>query len=972
MAGGRQFRLDAARLVELCADLTQRRERAGLGSLAQVTEEQMKTACMVIQGVNRAAGWPDRADAGAAEVLGAYLAPVLCDTAATRPLLREALLVRLPGAFDPPYPQPAEPPPPSLWRRLVDGLARRAPRIGRAHLVLPSMAVAALLMLAWLRVDLVDPYRGCADGGDRAAALDWLFPCPESDSGGTTAGGTGTAGGVAPYADPIPAAQVGAGPPTPLRRALVALQRAGHDLTPRQLAERLAGSAPHGLDPGVLLAAMLARHPMPPDQPIPRSDDGALAVIAWSIAAARAEHDRSGESLPLRRFRDAAAPPTAAPSAAQVDPVTGDLAPQPTPSLRSMILATDDLFADFLKDDLATVLDGESTEGLGDGQAFIREALPRDQYAIVLGRAFPDDMDTTEVRDALADQIAGHLGAARQPALAGWHTGWDILPALPALAAAGWLLLGLWRLNRRVFADLPPLVKPGSALVLPFADRGLGAGPSDLRAVARVLRHSGPELTTRIDERRTLTQALTQGRLVTPVWRTRQRKADLAVLIRRGSLGEHEARRVAAQWQALADEGVQLVVYEYATHPGALRPFGQLDSPPLTLEALSAAQPDARLILLTPGDEFGGLGGRATPETVLAQLRAWPERAVLTPVAVAEWGLREHAMERALDAPVIPYGLGAPEALAQQIAPRTRAVMPTLDQPTGEFWLRTAPAGTLHPIRWVGQVQARGHGAGDLIALPAPLRISREAAVSGLPPDTATAERMMLALRQFLGPRGMLWLAACASYPVLRYPLTLWLGVQLFGSTPQPPTDALLARLCRLPWFDTGRLPAWLRQRLHDEMTADQRERVQEVFAGFYAGWDIAEGPRPDGTLADADWRLRLEHDPDLAARIDGVRRIRSDRVQALFSQRAPSEQRRRRALAELLAERGGLLAAAVALSAALFLAWPDRGSLPLPPGSWLPAAGAAAVLALAAIGAAPWLGPALRSLAAGRKGKSG
>jgi hypothetical protein len=72
------------------------------------------------------------------------------------------------------------------------------------------------------------------------------------------------------------------------------------------------------------------------------------------------------------------------------------------------------------------------------------------------------------------------------------------------------------------------------------------------------------------------------------------------------------------------------------------------------------------------------------------------------------------------------------------------------------------------------------------------------------------------------------WLAACALYPVLRWPLTSRFGHALAAEEGRaPPNEDLFLVLARLPWFRTGRMPGEVRHALAATLDAADRKTTQ-------------------------------------------------------------------------------------------------------------------------------------------------
>lgn len=153
--------------------------------------------------------------------------------------------------------------------------------------------------------------------------------------------------------------------------------------------------------------------------------------------------------------------------------------------------------------------------------------------------------------------------------------------------------------------------------------------------------------------------------------------------------------------------------------------------------------------------------------------------------------------------------------------------------------------------------RARPQGDQNTRILPETLCGSPERWLQREPPWDCNIEELLLSLRMYLGDRGMQWLSACAGYPELHPPLTLYLGRTLRGADGLPLMDAeTLLAMNRLPWFREAWMPEWLRRSLIGNLTPDQEAGVQAVLQdlllsavrGQKAGLEL-EVARQNGTV---------------------------------------------------------------------------------------------------------------------------
>ncbi len=964
--------LDDPGFLRFCTALGVERATAGAGPAARISIGQRADTCQVIHGLNRGGGWtadgalPD-AEPGVT-IFARHLAPVLCES----PGMRDALIRVLdrdgvPGTFDPPLPvgpkQPVEPvpdPPPrkpnalgtlvrSELRWLGQGV-RGVLRFPPFRFVTLMAGLAALLTWGLLRYpDLL-----C----DAPAGATWLrSQVPAPGCGGATEINLVTS-------LPVVAARPSTGGPTsrpirspsgtqdvtslgPLDRALSVLAVAGYDMSPALLAQHLATTGPVALDPALYLDAMLTRWPLPADQPIPRSKMGAMALVNFGLAVASLEGDRGAVTAIRERL---AGMGVVLPGPVAVDGLLlPDLqvpADPEAPSLASLDwidprlarLAMDDVLLEL--SGLTVLLRGKSADPDLSGSAApidsngtnIAAGVSSDALATYVAQiearfgvspgispgqvepVFLTDVVTT-IRTSLEQQAP--LDRSFESPLTPWQRELGLMPlAIPLLALLG-AALGYPRALRRRLEHWPKPPLPGFHLVVPAPDRTPVLAPL-ARRVAHTLRHTPPRETVSLDVGACLSRLLRQGGYFTPVLRARRNIAAHVVLIHRRTLAEHEPRRIAALFGQLAAAGVSVALFEYAADPARVRPFGDLGGQTRDLSGLLQDYPEARLILVTSGDEFTGAGAYGVSAATLQTLLQWEHRAVVTPVPVGNWGLREWALSDRLQAPLARAGPdGLPDLAA--IFPADPVRTPVAVQVAGPS-----------PTGWLRKVIPRRAALDPIPPVPRLLAISEAEAAMPLAPRPDRLEAMALTLRRWLGPDGYLWLQACAFYPVLRYPLTRWLGSELFG--PQASTRTL-AQLTLLGWFAVGRMPTGVAARLRQGLGDVDRARIDAVFTRFYlTGQPDSASPAQDAGRGYHGERVAYERDT-LATPVEMARLLPA----AMTGDPNADDSRLRLARLAVLADRAAVVLAAGLLALVVWAVWPDRTALPLPPGAWAP-----------------------------------
>ncbi|RDJ10102.1 hypothetical protein B5K05_13280 [Rhizobium phaseoli] len=521
---------------------------------------------------------------------------------------------------------------------------------------------------------------------------------------------------------------------------------------------------------------------------------------------------------------------------------------------------------------------------------------------------------------------------------------WPYLAFLPLLLASAWILAGL---PHSLKAGLRNAMKgtTGTPIRLPVGVL-TDTSPRRPRRLARLLSQRDAFPGRRLNGERTVLATIAQGGFPTLIMRPAMRTVDYVFLVARRHRHDHERDRVIRLIDALKRGGVPLFVYDYDPDPRTLAPLAisndeQADlrrrPAKLDMRALRELHGNARLVLVTDGRELVDFFTQR-PLPFVAALRAWPGRMLLTPVPIADWGLREMNLSEALD---VRIGRATEEGfrdLAQVFRPSPRLLhRQALRQ--SKSGGEAAPSLTTRLFNWLSMAEKI---IGPDIVGPRPDEISFDdpALTSDTEPPFDFQKACVEAMRQWLGRPGFLWLAACAAYPQTRFNITLYLGLKLTFMTRSGPeplyTERLLARLTILPWFRTGRMPPWLRRILFEALTPAAKERV------LAAVDELLQGKAPAGVssqhLIDLTiWRPEnraLDIPPDavladmmITTRSGLVPVIQGERFREIF----------RSVLSRALIDRFVITGTVALWCLAAWWLWPRPQDAPHPIGSWLP-----------------------------------
>ena len=366
------------------------------------------------------------------------------------------------------------------------------------------------------------------------------------------------------------------------------------------------------------------------------------------------------------------------------------------------------------------------------------------------------------------------------------------------------LVLGLmeaWRWQQRKLVlerrrgKRPPRVWPiqVDAPPLPFLQH------DPLRSAARLLRRRVTGNRREIDVNASLSATLAAGLFPTLRYRHVTRPPEYLILIELPAWRDHAAQFADSIAEALQHDAVFVERYFYERDPRVC--FREPDGEREFFADLIDRYRDHRLILIGTGDSLldpisGAFEGHA------ALFLEWRDRAMLTPLPVEEWGLREITLSR--EFPFLPATLDGFAALA-------------------EFW--DNPTSPPNPL---------SKGEGETSPLPV-----------GEGPGVGF-------LRDDLGEPVFQWLCACAVYPELRWNVTIWLA-----TLPCMPKNLLteehLLRLIRLPYFREGVMPDELRWELIGALTPETERAIRAELVRL-----LEQNPPPEESIAAEGFQLTL------------------------------------------------------------------------------------------------------------------
>jgi len=136
-------------------------------------------------------------------------------------------------------------------------------------------------------------------------------------------------------------------------------------------------------------------------------------------------------------------------------------------------------------------------------------------------------------------------------------------------------------------------------------------------------------------------------------------------------------------------------------------------------------------------------------------------------------------------------------------------------------------------------------------------------------------------LKTYLSPTGFRWLCACAIYPELHWHLTLRLACEFIPSKELSESDII--QFIRLPWFMEGSIPDHMRHALIQALPSSDQKKVREIIFKVLEENDISEGdPGFDLytlTMALQKWSLSFENKRLKKQFYDQLSRVSKDAI---------------------------------------------------------------------------------------------
>jgi formylglycine-generating enzyme required for sulfatase activity len=403
-----------------------------------------------------------------------------------------------------------------------------------------------------------------------------------------------------------------------------------------------------------------------------------------------------------------------------------------------------------------------------------------------------------------------------------WWAAWMAM-LVPLVLAVLWLANSL-TLRKAYLRRRPPQLPPLHLDIVSEAASRVLFAANLFQRIAQKLRLRTARTTDRLDLEASVQATIAAGgEIPMPVYQTVRHSPEYLVLIEQRSAGDQDAQRLRDLVRRL-EALLPLTVFFYRTEPSRLEP--ERGGRSVSIEQLQAQYPEHRLLILGSGTGFLDPAS-LKPHPSAEKLTHWTQRALLTPLPLAEWGREEFALANELQ---LPVGRATPEGLLWL---------------ADNLGLEGAEADTLLDTR------------GDGLARPLPelLRVRPQRFLYTAPPSDIPVGEIVRDLRNFLDGPGFEWLCALAVYPAVQWDLTLFLGVSLpeqrGGNVTRAPLyrEDRIAALTQLPWLREGIMPNWLRTALIGELDQPRQAEIREILQRLIDAAQLSGDVRRDDAV---------------------------------------------------------------------------------------------------------------------------
>lgn len=314
------------------------------------------------------------------------------------------------------------------------------------------------------------------------------------------------------------------------------------------------------------------------------------------------------------------------------------------------------------------------------------------------------------------------------------------------------------------------------------------------RRISHGFRTFEPIRTVQLEIDQTIEKTVKNAGMFTPIWKSIFISPQYLVLIERKSYQDQLANFADEITNNLKESGIYIDRYFFEGDARIYYPEN-INEPLLSLSQLFSKHPDHRLLIISEGKSFfNPFTGK--PENWLEKFSHWKAKVIFTPATPQKWDYRTLQLAK----------------LDFQIFPLTQTGL--------KEYVSTIQTGKYNEF---------GNAYGNFSNFPDLLKYQRLKWINAIPPDSIIQKQLIRQLKIYLDDKGFLLLSACAVYPEIKWELLLCFGKEIRDEKQvEYLNETRLLMLLRLPWFQEGFIPDWLRKALVNELS---RKQVNQIFA---------------------------------------------------------------------------------------------------------------------------------------------
>ena len=297
----------------------------------------------------------------------------------------------------------------------------------------------------------------------------------------------------------------------------------------------------------------------------------------------------------------------------------------------------------------------------------------------------------------------------------------------------------------------------------------------------------------KIDIQQSVKHTVRQGGWLTPKFHMRKSLPEYFFLIDRVSFRDHQSSFIEDLIQQLKKHNIVIRSFYFNGSPFICHQ-DEIRDPVLSLDELIMRAQNKQILLFMDSNQcYDPITGKLM--SWVSDLTTELKPILVTPKPPEEWEATEFDLWKHIK--LVPATRDGLLLIKQQL------VLPAQQLELSIYSANNVtypPELSLRPRRWLEEV----------------------------PVESSLIKEVLEQLQNHLGSSGFYWLCACAVFPQLHWPLTLYLGAHLYNQKDEILlSHNNLLKLIQLPWFRYGYMPTWFRFTLLNKLDESQKNAIQ-------------------------------------------------------------------------------------------------------------------------------------------------